>query len=125
MVEIATAIQEGALAYLRRQFKTILVILVPLAAIVFVTSTEVLKPDGTEALSFFQSGTLQDVGVRRRMLDVRTDRIHRDEPCGARKRSYRRRGRAPVRCRPLLRSRSAPEASPGCSRWAWVSLERR
>src|SRR5918996_3483107 len=56
MIEIATAIQEGALAYLKRQFKTIVVILVPLAMIVFFTSTAVLKPDGSTALSFGQSG---------------------------------------------------------------------
>jgi len=56
MIEIATAIQEGAWAYLKRQFRTIGVILVPLAVIVFVTSTEVVKPDSTQALSFAESG---------------------------------------------------------------------
>jgi K(+)-stimulated pyrophosphate-energized sodium pump len=56
MIEIAKAIQEGAMAYLRRQFKTILVILIPVAAAVFLTSTSVAKPDGTDALSFAQSG---------------------------------------------------------------------
>ncbi len=57
MVEIAKAIQEGALAYLKRQFRTIAFILVPLALIVFVTSVAVEKPSGVEALSFAESGT--------------------------------------------------------------------
>jgi K(+)-stimulated pyrophosphate-energized sodium pump len=59
MKEIALAIQEGANAYLRRQFKTIILILIPLAVIVFVTSTAILKGEGaeaTEALSFMQAG---------------------------------------------------------------------
>jgi K(+)-stimulated pyrophosphate-energized sodium pump len=56
MKEIAKAIQEGAMAYLRRQFRTILLILVPVAVIVFLTSTAVKKDSGVEALSFAQSG---------------------------------------------------------------------
>ncbi len=61
MMEIAQAIQEGAMAYLRRQFRTILLILVPVAIIVFVTSTEVVKPGtgGVEALSFVESGSFR------------------------------------------------------------------
>src|SRR5438876_3674335 len=56
MIEIARSIQVGAMAYLRRQFKTIAIIVIPVAAIVFVTSTKVIEPNGTEALSFAQSG---------------------------------------------------------------------
>jgi K(+)-stimulated pyrophosphate-energized sodium pump len=60
MREIAAAIQEGALAYLRRQFRTIGFILIPLVVIVFVTSTAINKPlGGGEALSFAQSGTFR------------------------------------------------------------------
>ena len=56
MQEIAAAIQEGAMAYLKRQFRTIALIVVPLGVIVFVTSTAVLRPDGTQALGFLGSG---------------------------------------------------------------------
>src|SRR5882757_3935067 len=59
MIEIAAAIQEGAMAYLKRQFKTIIVILIPLAVVVFLTSTAVkhqVGPINTEALSWGVSG---------------------------------------------------------------------
>ena len=64
MKEIALAIQEGANAYLKRQFKTIVMILVPLAVIVFITSTAIMKGEGTaatEALSFVQAGVWRTV----------------------------------------------------------------
>ncbi len=56
MREIALAIQEGAWAYLKRQFRTIGLIVIPVAAIVFFTSTEIVKPSEEVALGFAQSG---------------------------------------------------------------------
>jgi K(+)-stimulated pyrophosphate-energized sodium pump len=56
MGEIAGAVQEGAMAYIKRQFRTILIIVVPLAVVVFVTSTEVLNPINQDGLDRFQSG---------------------------------------------------------------------
>jgi K(+)-stimulated pyrophosphate-energized sodium pump len=61
MREIAAAIQEGAAAYLKRQFRTIGVIIVPVAAVVFLTSTAIEKSDGSEALSFGQSGLFRTI----------------------------------------------------------------
>lgn len=61
MKEIAQAIQEGAWAYLKRQFKTIGLILIPLIVIVYVTSTEILKGDGSQALSQSQAGLWRTV----------------------------------------------------------------
>ena len=59
MRQIAKAIQEGASAYLKRQFRTIGLIIVPVAVIVFLTSTAIQKSDGSEALSFAQSGVFR------------------------------------------------------------------
>ena len=61
MKEIAGAIQVGALAYLRRQFRTIGMILVPVAVIVFVTSVAIERPDGEEALGFVASGAFRTI----------------------------------------------------------------
>ena len=59
MEEIAAAVQEGAMAYIKRQFRTILVIVVPLALVVFATSTEVLNVTGTQGLNRWQSGAFR------------------------------------------------------------------
>ncbi|MGI8491919.1 MAG: sodium/proton-translocating pyrophosphatase, partial [Acidimicrobiales bacterium] len=57
MISIARAVQEGAAAYLGRQFRTIGIIIIPLAALVFATSTKVVNAATHHtALSFVPSG---------------------------------------------------------------------
>ncbi|HLG66718.1 MAG TPA: sodium-translocating pyrophosphatase [Acidimicrobiales bacterium] len=56
MREIARAIQEGAEAFLKRQFRAIVIIIVPLAVLIFFTATKVVRPDGTVALPFWEAG---------------------------------------------------------------------
>ncbi len=73
MIEIAKAVQEGAQAYLVRQFRAIGIIVIPLAVLVFFTASSVTRilPDGTKhtalgfglaglfrALAFLVGGTL-------------------------------------------------------------------
>ncbi len=61
MNEIAGAVQEGAMAYIKRQFRTIGFIVIPLAAVVFATSTEVLNPVNGNGLDRVQSGLWRTV----------------------------------------------------------------
>ncbi|HUY63789.1 MAG TPA: sodium-translocating pyrophosphatase [Acidimicrobiales bacterium] len=56
MRDIAAAIQEGAVAFLRRQFRAIAMVLVPLAVLIFFTATKVVRPGGSVALSFASAG---------------------------------------------------------------------
>jgi K(+)-stimulated pyrophosphate-energized sodium pump len=61
MKEISRAIQVGAWAYLKRQFRTIGIILVPVSVVVFLTSVTITKTNGDQAMSFVSSGIFRTV----------------------------------------------------------------
>src|ERR1700722_19389294 len=56
MRDIAKAIQEGAEAFLSRQFRAILMVVIPLAVLIFFTATKVVRPNGSIALSMGTAG---------------------------------------------------------------------
>jgi K(+)-stimulated pyrophosphate-energized sodium pump len=61
MQSIAKLIHDGAIAYLKRQFRTIGMIVIPLAVVVFATSSAINKPNGEEALGFITAGAARTV----------------------------------------------------------------
>src|SRR3984957_10464365 len=56
MRDIAKAIQEGAEAFLSRQFRAILFVVIPLAVLIFFTATKVVRPNSSIALSMGTAG---------------------------------------------------------------------
>ncbi|HVX16800.1 MAG TPA: sodium-translocating pyrophosphatase [Acidimicrobiales bacterium] len=58
---IAGHIHEGAMAYIKRQFRTIAFSVIPLAVLVFLTSAALKRPDGSVAMGFAASGGFRTI----------------------------------------------------------------
>ena len=121
MKEIAKAIQEGAKAYLSRQFRTLAVFLGILTVILFF-----ILPAPKDAV---HSGVLDQVRALDRVHPgrglQRDDRLRGDVAGRPRRTSAPRTPRASRACGARCGSRSAPAAWPGCSRWASGCSARR
>ena len=111
MIEIAKAIQEGASAYLNRQFRTLGIFLGILVVFLFFVLP---VPKDAGALRVRAAvRPLDRVHHRRRFQ--RAHRVHRHVAGGARERARRRTPPASRASDAHSPSRSAPAASPGCS----------
>ena len=119
MKEIATAIQEGAKAYLSRQFRTVGVFIGLLTVLLFF----ILPAPETAAAA---TGLHSEFGIKlgRSIAFIlgaglqRHHRLHRDVAGRPRERPHGQRRARVSGCARRCASRSAPAASPACSRWA-------